>query len=195
MYSKDLIWIKENSITPENCLNMVKQFEEDERKGEGAMIGGVDLEIKKTFDLKITGLSGWEDSDNIIYEAFTQGLSEYREFTNSVQIGFDPVSERSGESIFDSGYQIQRYEAGSDPGYYHWHSDDYRGVKGIRVLTFLWYLNDVEVGGETEFIDEIKVQPKAGRLVIFPATWTYLHRGIPPVSSSKWIVTGWLYAK
>ena len=174
---------------------MVKQFEEDERKDVGTTLGGVNLKIKNTFDLGITGLSGWEVSDNIIYEALHQGLSEYQEFIKSLHNSFPIFSQHSNEPLFDSGYQIQRYDAGGDPGYYNWHSDHSRDLRGMRLLTFLWYLNDVEVGGETEFIDEVKIQPRAGKLVVFPATWTYVHRGKAPISNSKWIVTGWLYAK
>ena len=32
-----------------------------------------------------------------------------------------------------------------------------------------------------------------GKLLIFPATWTYMHRGNVPISEDKYIVTGWLY--
>ena len=49
-----------------------------------------------------------------------------------------------------------------------------------RQLTFIFYLNDVKGGGGcTESCDGTKVYPRAGRgLLIFPATWQYLHRGV-----------------
>ena len=48
------------------------------------------------------------------------------------------------------------------------------------------YLNDDFEDGETYFpVFDIKVKPKQGRLLIFPPTWNYLHRGIPPRSPSK----------
>jgi hypothetical protein len=53
-------------------------------------------------------------------------------------------------------------------------------------------LNDVNEGGETYFIDG-KVKPTTGKLLLFPATWTYLHKGDIPRSNSKYIITGWLY--
>ena len=55
------------------------------------------------------------------------------------------------------------------------------------------YLNDVKEGGETEFLYQHKrYQPKEGTLLIFPAGFTHTHRGNPPISNDKYIVTGWL---
>jgi hypothetical protein len=61
----------------------------------------------------------------------------------------------------------------------------------IRMLAFIWYLNDVHEGGETEFLKG-KVTPKRGSLLIFPCSWTYLHKGNVPVSNNKYIITGWI---
>ena len=36
-----------------------------------------------------------------------------------------------------------------------------------------------------------KIKPKSGRVVIFPASFTHLHRGKPPYET-KYIATGWL---
>ena len=53
------------------------------------------------------------------------------------------------------------------------------------------YLNDVEEGGETEFLyQQLKIKPSKGRVVIWPGSFTHLHRGNPPMST-KYIATGW----
>jgi hypothetical protein len=63
-----------------------------------------------------------------------------------------------------------------------------------RLLTFIWYLNTVENGGETEFFNgRIKIKPEKGKLLLFPSTWTYNHKGNIPISSDKYIVTGWVW--
>ena len=54
----------------------------------------------------------------------------------------------------------------------------------------MWYLNDVEIGGETDFIN-FKIKPTTGKLVIFPSTWTYPHCANIPISNDKYIITGW----
>ena len=62
-----------------------------------------------------------------------------------------------------------------------------------RKLTFIWYLNDIKDGGYTEFIDGTKIKPEVGKLVIFPASWEFLHRGVPPKSEDKYLCTGWVH--
>jgi hypothetical protein len=62
-----------------------------------------------------------------------------------------------------------------------------------RYLVFLWYLNDVEDGGETEFPGlGVSVQPRTGRLLMFPPYWMYQHRGLAPRSGNKFIVSTYL---
>ena len=64
---------------------------------------------------------------------------------------------------------------------------------GVRILTLFIYLNDVEEGGETEFLYQgVKVKPKAGRVCIWPAALTHLHRGNPIYTGSKYLITGWV---
>ena len=48
------------------------------------------------------------------------------------------------------------------------------GVEGLqRALVYSIYLNDVEDGGETEFLHfSQRVKPKKGRLVIWPAAFS-----------------------
>ena len=70
--------------------------------------------------------------------------------------------------LWDRGYKIQRTIPG---GFYHWHNDFGVGDErhsdfGERLVTFIWYLNDVDEGGETEFMDGTKVKPKQGSDVL-----------------------------
>ena len=54
------------------------------------------------------------------------------------------------------------------------------------------YLNDIEDGGETEFLyQKIKVKPRKGLTLIWPVDWTHTHRGIVSPSQEKTIITGW----
>ena len=60
-----------------------------------------------------------------------------------------------------------------------------------RILAAMIYLNDVEEGGETEFLyQKLKVKPRKGTILIWPGSYTHLHRGNPPMSD-KYIATGW----
>lgn len=82
-------------------------------------------------------------------------------------------------------------------GYHVWHCE-ITDVSSIdRSLAWIVYLNDIPEGeGETEFLWQgIRIQPKVGRCVIWPAHFTHVHRGNPVYSKDKYIATGWICYK
>lgn len=83
---------------------------------------------------------------------------------------------------------ILKYRPGD---FFKEHHDD--GGLSPRIFSAILYLNDVEVGGETYFsYFGVKVKPKAGRLVIFPANYAYRHAALPPESNDKYAVVFWM---
>jgi hypothetical protein len=76
-------------------------------------------------------------------------------------------------------------------GYYSFHAENTTWITKERTLAWTVYFNDIEDGGETEFLYQgVKVKPKLGRVAIWPGSFTHLHRGNPtPVN--KYIATGW----
>lgn len=87
--------------------------------------------------------------------------------------------------------KIQRTEIGG--GYHIWHCEQFTKFTSDRVLAFTCYLNDVDEGGETEFIYYPKrIKATEGTFLLFPGSFTHTHRGNPPISNTKYIVTGWL---
>ena len=87
--------------------------------------------------------------------------------------------------------RIQKTKPGQ--GYHVWHSDGGDIFTNRRIIVMNLYLNTVEEGGETEFLYQHKrISPEKGMMVLFPAVWTHTHRGNPPLSGDKYIVTTWL---
>lgn len=82
----------------------------------------------------------------------------------------------NGEDIFDTHVDVKDHSTAR------------------RYLSFLFYLNDVEDGGETIFTG-IKIKPKAGRLVVFPPLWMYPHKGCIPISNEKYIMSTYFHYK
>jgi len=78
-------------------------------------------------------------------------------------------------------------------GYHIWHFENSSRNNQGRILTFILYLNDVEEGGETELLYYPKrIKAEQGKLILFPGTFTHTHRGNPPISNEKYIITGWV---
>ena len=87
--------------------------------------------------------------------------------------------------------KLQKTPAGS-AGYSVWHAEQGPGFSAFRSTSWLLYLNDVTEGGETEFLyQKLRVSPTRGTLVIWPAGFTHPHRGNPPYSNDKYVITGW----
>lgn len=72
---------------------------------------------------------------------------------------------------------------------------DVGGIDSMkRFLAFFWYLNDVDIGGETEFLNfNLINKPIKGTLFMFPPLWMYPHRGHPAVSSEKFLLSSYLH--
>jgi len=89
--------------------------------------------------------------------------------------------------------QVQKYKPNG--GYFPWHCERSSAgpeVVSSRHLAFLTYLNDVTDAGETEFmLQNLKVQPRKGLTLIWPADWTHTHRGVASPTQEKYLITGW----
>jgi hypothetical protein len=181
-------YIKKEVLSKELCQQIIDMFEDSEQH-QGVTFAGKNINIKKTYEVNITG-EKWQEIDNIISKILTESIIKYAETIHNI-LNNDYILNELHKNITDTGYQIQKYI--KCDGFYKWHNDSaIENKKSCRIVTFLFYLNDVEEGGETFFYNG-KVKPEAGKLILFPATWTYNHKGNMPISNDKYIITGWFY--
>lgn len=98
------------------------------------------------------------------------------------------------QSIGYEGIRIKKYYPNIDDFKPHVDAIDKDSSK--RFLSFLFYLNDVEVGGETQFIYDksngFSIRPTVGSVVMFPPTWNYPHLAKAPISGEKYIISSYL---
>ncbi len=101
------------------------------------------------------------------------------------------------KSLFISPiFNLQRYAPGE--GFKRWHCDwtisDEETEPVNRVLAWILYCNDVDSAG-TEFYWQAHHEPaERGKLVIFPAGISHIHRGRVSNCQTKTIATGWINA-
>lgn len=105
------------------------------------------------------------------------------------------IKKYTAEDIITDYVKIQKTLPSQ--GYHVWHVEHGQGRENEkRVLVYTIYLNTVEEGGETEFLYQSqRVKPVKGRIVIWPASFPYVHRGNPPLSGEKYILTSWISYK
>jgi len=150
----------------------------------------------------------WERVDNNRKPNFTQfnltlhsNKSEEISYINNYIISRfsifkDDYINFFGQNYFPLDYayeefRIKKYNNdGNDE--FEYHVDVMDHVSSKRFVAFLWYLNDVEIGGETCFWD-YKIHPKKGNLIIFPPTWMFPHCGKEPISNPKYIMSTYLH--
>jgi hypothetical protein len=145
------------------------------------------------------------EKDDMSYDSFSGAFFEHNFNINYVakpfcEIFWDKIYEQYGKkfSILKDmarheiiEIKIQKTMPGG--GYHIWHPEMQSIHEKGRCLVFMLYLNDVEEGGETEFLYQHKrIQPKRDRFVLWPAYFTHTHRGNPPLSGEKLILTGWV---
>jgi len=192
----DFIYEKEKHVPNSFCAELIDFFENNKHEQiEGATVGGVDRNIKVSIDLPLTRmLDSAQFYNNKILEYVNIGIENYKEYIYENNLD---MKKRLFENLLDSTFiglaQIQKTEPS---GFYRWHHDAFL-PKGSRLLTYILYLNDVDegCGGNTEFVGGKSIRPEAGKLVIFPATWTYYHRGGKLNKGVKYIATSFIWCE
>lgn len=205
--NKDLynskIFINKDSLSSNLCSEIINKFESSGNAYKGVVKIGLDLSIKDTRDMVISAKDKeWSEINKTLDRELKFNIAQYLKSINDVE---DFKSEHNNsdypdymifkpEALSREFFMVQKYT--KNTGRYIYHDDfkmDFDSKMG-RVITFLWYLNDIEVGGETVFQGKYKIKPETGKLILFPASWTYPHCGKMPISDNKYIITGWIYA-
>ena len=166
---------------------IINFFEENTDLQKKAIFGNHELDLTKKDALEIT------ISPNQLTEVKFKYLKKYFEV---LQEHFQDYLNtwpflRSLNKFSSGSFHIQKYKKN---GHYNsWHTERDSIMNSERVLVFMTYLNDLKKGGETEFLHYgLKINPKVGRTIIWPAEWTHAHKGLP-VKEEKYIITGWLH--
>jgi hypothetical protein len=164
------------------CDELIKLYTHSPNKSPGRGLYQYNPSIKKSTDMII------HDSSLPEVNAYTKELSKICNLYKDKYIYADKYAPWTiKESMI-----VQHYKP--NEGYYIWHTE--RGYPihpfNNRHLVFMTYLNDVEDEGETEFYyQKLKVKPRKGLTLIWPADWTHTHKGIPSTTQDKYIITGW----
>ena len=182
------IYTYKYSISKEICKDIINLFENDtENHYKGVTYGGLNIDVKNTIDYQISSNNPkWTKISKLLINEINKHCKIYLN-----TIPFHTMSEKEFEI---KNFQLQKYI--KNEGKYIYHDDEHIiNNNNKRVLTFIWYLNDVLEGGETELLKCFHIKPESGKLLIFPSCWTFPHCGSIPISNDKYILTGWIYKK
>jgi hypothetical protein len=182
--------VYDNYITKEECNKAIKLFENQNKFNNTVnRIGSEKSSILTKQDQQFFAFGNnvdvwWEELKPMMFN-FDLAWKHYIK-----NVGADDAY--NGGPFYYTSLKIQKTLP--TEGYHVWHVEHGKGFQNEpRAFVFSVYLNNVEDGGETEFLHFSKrVKPKTGRIVIWPAAFPYLHRGNPPLSGEKYILTSWM---
>lgn len=170
------------------CRGITEYFELHRSKQTRGMTGkGLDLESKNSTDMSIMP----RDLKTEGHDAFNHYIEKLKECY------FDyldpwPFLREMGSHLEIGTFNVQRYDAGGH--FQRVHTERSSLATLHRVLAWMTYLNDVDQGGETTFSHYgLKVMPREGLTLIWPAEWTHAHSGGVINNGPKYIITGWIH--
>lgn len=197
---QNFIHVKKQALSKNTCDTLIQLFEQHKNlhvEGRMGGIKGANNEWKRDTEIPITpnflvNQPNWKiplrDAMNSLEQ---ETISYKKEFSfETDNHGVSGLEGLANWRIYPV-YNFQRYLPGE--GFYAWHceSSDPRPVFLSRMLAWMIYLNDVPNAG-TEFkFQNFATNAEAGTVVIWPAYWTHMHRGIISNTHNKYILTGW----
>ena len=181
------IRVYDDVIDEESCQKFIEKFEAS--SDHFLTVHDEDNDERISFkQIVLVDHKEWESVQNGMLEVFQDYILHYK-------IDCNIVSKQWPETYGYEAIRIKRY-LDNDYDRFDPHVDVLNYETSRRFLTFFIYLNDVEEGGETQFMNINKpgtyipytIQPKRGRLLMFPPTWQYYHAGLKPISGKKYLL-------
>jgi len=181
----------------DGVMDFFERRQDLQRPGVAFGPGGSDAEpAKVSTDISLVAHNNGTDPEafalaDVIVRAVSAGLEHYlqertmfREVCPDQELFVMPV------------FNLQRYAPGE--GFRQWHCDwaisDEATEPMHRVLAWILYCDSVEEAGTEFHWQEHHEMAERGKLVIFPASPSHIHRGRVNSELSKTIATGWINA-
>jgi prolyl 4-hydroxylase len=171
-------------LTNEECDHIVRLTEASSTRSS---VAGTGAQAIKYDEGRTSSTTVLLDTDPIVSQVNQKMYTE---------LGIEaPYSEPTQGQIYEVGQEFRHHQDAFGKDAYHNHCLS----SGQRTWTFMIYLNDVEEGGETDFLTLQKtIKPVKGTAVVWknsdgtgsenPAA---LHAGLPIIRGKKVIITKW----
>ena len=192
MNVKDTIGVYPGALSKAFFEKLIRIFEENSHLHySGVTASGYNTEYKHTTDFDIAAHDQFSSETDWIIRIANEKINDYvsKFYTNEE---FNTHNYLFSNGTYYPVWQLQKYKKGE--GHfksYHTEGEYYEFYN--RIFAVMFYLNDVEEGGETEFLhQDMMIKPTQGTFLVWPAPWPYVHRGHVPISNDKYILTTWL---
>jgi len=182
MQEQDFIAVWPNLVRRELCEVLIEDFHR-----------------QRPSDLIDTKKQGLKDRLPLHREDFAFFLNYHSKYVGEIQNKLWEVLEEyvshfqqlQEVPLWTSDIKMQLTKPGG--GYHSWHYENSGYNCAQRELVWMIYLNDMPEGeAETEFLHQKRrIRPTQGTVVVWPAGFTHVHRGLTALTQDKYILTGW----
>ena len=184
MSAPDFIAVYDGALDAATCATLIRRFDASNAVQRGATGGGVDVALKDSWDIRITGRDEWRDAEAALNTAMFHCLMRYlREYPYTVlaplslrmpgadgklelldaerlrALPDDLLTALIRKTLRPGSINLQKYIT-DQGGYPYWHCElypklgDTQGETLHRTLLWTLYLNDDFDAGETEFLHQ-----------------------------------------
>ena len=169
------------------CDEIISYFEAHKNDQYiGITSGGKNLDVKDRVDITIRPNQLHLPGNEVFNTYIDSLLICYKDY-----IAQWPFLETVGAKVELGAFSLGRYQRGQHFQKIHCERSSLNTLH--RIFAWMTYLNDVDEGGETFFEHyDLKIKPRKGLTIIWPAEWTHAHKGNVLHEGSKHIITGWM---
>ena len=175
----EFIYENDSSIESFVCNKIIDFFEKNEKKTlrrQSVLI--------VEFSDKYTAI---QHCLSYLNTELTKNIQEYMVILHNKHIVFSKMDAFSIKNV-----TIRKFNA--NKGFLY--DDNNSSVSIMRkkkIITFLWFLTDVEEGGELQISDHYTIKPKKGKMVLFPSEGLFAYRLEIPQSQDSYVLIGCVY--
>jgi len=191
---KEFVGIYDDSIPVELCNEFVDNYEEAKKNRTI-----IDLTKQNEQGILDKPISTKRKDESALVGPIVSTIypippvQSYFEFLNECFTCYlEKYSIEFAGPIFNDQFKIHKVR--KSEGYHQWHYEKDSPAYIDRLMAYMTYLEVPKEGGETEFLHQsLRIEPVVGRTLIWPASFTHMHRGNPPLDGEKMYITGWFH--
>ena len=190
---KDFIGIYDESVPVDLCNSFVENYELA-KKNQTI----IDCSVENEAQIPPSLLPRLLQKDDVTYTTSTYStiyprppVIAYNNFLGECfKCYLKRYSIKFNAVIYNDVFKIHKVR--KSEGYHTWHYERNDPASLDRMMAYMTYLEVPKKGGETEFLHQsLRIEPIVGRTLIWPAGFTHMHRGNPPLDGEKMYITGW----
>ena len=171
-FIKDYITVYDDIIAPESCDDLIDFFEKNIKQSVK-----IENEHKCFQELSLQYFPQYRDETNKLFKSF---VDQYQK-DNNINYHCWPYSYELENTRF------KKYLPNTNDRF-QMHVDATERETATRFLAFFIYLTDNDSGYTSFSNRDIKIQPKKGRLLMFPPNFCYPHIGEKVIDKPKYIL-------